>query len=242
MKICVAQTIPVRGDMEQNIQAHIQLIQLAVSNQAGLIVFPELSLTGYEPQLAKELVTDAGDQRLDTFQLLSNKHEIIIGVGLPTRAATGIAISMVIFRPGLPRETYSKNWIHADEEPYFVGASCFTGLLGGEARIAPAICYELSVPEHAAQASKNGAKVYIASVSKTTGGIARALDRLSEIAHAYSMTVLMSNQAGLAEGEVCAGMTSVWNNKGSLVEQLDGTQEGILLIDPDTQEVVKRYK
>ena len=148
---------------------------------------------------------------------------------------------MIIFRPRLPRETYSKNWLHADEEPYFVRASCFTGLLGGEARIALAICYELSVREHALQAVEKGANVYIASVSKTVGGIAKALDRLSEIAGSYSMTVMLSNQAGLAEGQVCAGRSSAWNKRGELVEQLDEVQEGILVIDLDTQEVVKRY-
>ena len=241
MKICVAQTNPISGAIEQNIQGHIQLIQLAISYGAGLIVFPELSLTGYEPTLANRLATTADDKRLDPFQELSDNHQVIVGAGLPTKAGTGVAISMVLFQPHQPRLVYSKKWIHADEEPYFASSSHFTGLLGGEARIALAICYELSVPEHAADAFRNDAKVYIASVSKTFGGIDKAFSRLSEIAQTYSMTVLLSNQVGLAEGQPCAGRSAIWNNKGELVEQLDRLREGVLLIDLGTQKVVKSY-
>lgn len=239
MKICVAQTNPVRGNIEQNIESHQKLIRLAASNNAGLIVFPELSLTGYEPELAKDLATTADDRRLDVFQILSNTHQIIIGVGLPTKTATAVAISMIIFQPHQSRQTYSKKWIHADEEPYFTGDSCFTGLLGGEARIALAICYELSVPEHAEQAFRNGAKVYLVSVSKTVGGIDKALERLSEIARTYSMTVLMSNQVGLAEGQACAGKTSIWRSDGVWAAHLDGEHEGILMIDTETHELTR---
>lgn len=240
MKICVAQTNPVKGNIAQNIENHQKLIRLAVSHGAGFIVFPELSLTGYEPALASDLATDAADERLYPFQVLSNAHQIIIGVGLPVKTGGSVAISMVIFQPQQPRLTYSKKWIHTDEEPYFKGTSDFSGLLGGEAGIALAICYELSVPEHAERAFHSGAKVYLASVSKTVGGIDKALDRLSEIARTYSMTVLMSNQVGLAEGQACAGKTSIWKTDSALAAQLDGIHEGILMIDTETDELIQK--
>ena len=40
MKICVAQTKPVKGDIKSNIDDHKKLIDLAVSNKADLIIFP----------------------------------------------------------------------------------------------------------------------------------------------------------------------------------------------------------
>jgi len=58
MKICVAQTRPVKGDIQSNIENHKKFIDLAVSGGADTIIFPELSLTGYEPELAKELATN----------------------------------------------------------------------------------------------------------------------------------------------------------------------------------------
>ena len=53
MKICVAQTRPIKGNIEANIENHINLLKLAISNEAEAVFFPELSLTGYEPELAK---------------------------------------------------------------------------------------------------------------------------------------------------------------------------------------------
>jgi len=65
MKVCVAQTRPIKEDISGNIANHIKLIELAVSLGAGTLVFPELSLTGYEPRLAEALATHQDDERLD---------------------------------------------------------------------------------------------------------------------------------------------------------------------------------
>jgi predicted amidohydrolase len=106
--------------------------------------------------------------------------------------------------------------------------------------MALAICYELSIPEHSEDAHKGGAEVYIASVAKTAGGVEKAIKTLSDIASKYSMTVLMSNCTGPSGDGECAGKSSVWNSDGLLLGQLDGTNEGIIIIDPDTQEVFEK--
>src|SRR5262245_49180133 len=43
-----AQTIPLRGDVDANLEQHARLAQVAADEQARVLVFPELSLTGYE--------------------------------------------------------------------------------------------------------------------------------------------------------------------------------------------------
>ncbi len=68
MKICVAQTRPSKGDIQSNIERHKKLIDLAVANGANIAVFPELSITGYEPERAKELATIPDDRRFEDFQ------------------------------------------------------------------------------------------------------------------------------------------------------------------------------
>ncbi|MBK7882987.1 MAG: carbon-nitrogen hydrolase family protein [Chitinophagaceae bacterium] len=221
MKICVAQTNPVKGDIQKNIDNHKRLIDLAVSNGAGIIIFPELSLTGYEPGLAKELATNTEDTRLDDFQQISNNKQVTIGVGIPVQTGTGICITMVLFQPGKTRLTYSKKYLHTDEESFFVSGQSSIDLIGNN--IALAICYELSVPEHAENAFKNGAKIYIASAVKSVKGIDKAIKRLAEIASKYSMTVLLSNCVGQCDGEGCAGKSSIWNNNGLLLAQLNDT-------------------
>ena len=240
MKICVAQTRPVKGDIQSNIENHKKLIELAVSYGADTVIFPELSITGYEPELAKELATDPDDSRFDDFQKISDTKQITIGVGVPTKNKTGISISMVLFQPRKARQMYSKKCLHSDEEPFFVSGQNSIGLIGNKANIALAICYELSVPEHAENAFQSGAGIYIASVAKSADGVEKAVRRLSEIANKYSMTVLMSNCVGHCDNFESAGKSSVWNDKGLLLGQLNDANEGIIIIDTDTQEVIEK--
>lgn len=122
MKICIAQTRPVKGDIEANIVDHINWINQAVNQNADFIIFSELSLTGYEPELAKELAIEIGDTRLNGFQEISDVKDIIICVGVPTKAKNGTCISLVIFQPNKERSLYSKQYLHEDELPYFVPA------------------------------------------------------------------------------------------------------------------------
>lgn len=240
MKICVAQTRPIKGDIQSNIDNHKKLIDLAVTYGADMVIFPELSLTGYEPELAKELATNQDDSRFDDFQKISNTSQITIGVGVPTKNNTGICISMIVFQPHKARQTYSKKYLHPDEDAFFISGQSFTGLKVNKTNIALAICYELSVPEHSENAFKSGAEIYMVSVAKFVTGVDKAMKRLSDIAKKYSMTVLMSNCVGEADGYECAGKTSIWNNKGLLVGQLNDTNEGIIIIDTDTQALIEK--
>jgi predicted amidohydrolase len=240
MKICVAQTRPVKGNIQNNIGNHKRLIDLAVSNGADMIIFPELSTTGYEPQLAKELATDPNDRRFDDFQRISDTRQVTIGVGVPTKTDTGIYISMVLFQPHKARQMYSKKYLHSDEEPFFASGQNSICLLGDEMNIALAICYELTVPEHAEEASQSGARIYIASVAKSANGVEKAVERLAEIASRYSMTVLMSNCVGHCDNFESAGRSSAWNDEGLLLGQLNDTDEGMLIFDTDTRETIER--
>jgi len=239
MKVGIAQTRPITADIPRNIQQHKTQIAKAVSSGADILIFPELSLTGYEPTLAQILAVDPDDKKLDVFQQLSDTHRLIIGAGIPTRHGDDVCISMALFQPGKPRQLYSKKYLHADEEPFFVSGQHGPGRIGED--IALAICYEISVPQHAEEAHRNGARVYIASVAKFMHGIDKALARLAEIGSSYSMTVLMSNSVGQADGYECAGKSSAWDDKGRLLGQLDGYREGILLLDTDTKEAIEIY-
>jgi len=240
MKICVAQTRPVKGDVQQNIEGHKKLIDLAVQFGAGLIVFPELSLTGYEPTLAENLAIHPNDGILNDFQKISDENKLAIGVGMPTKTANGICISMIIFQPHQPRTVYSKKYIHPDEEPYFISGPNFPIFKLNNTKIALAICYELSIPQHAEKAFENGAGIYLASVAKSAKGVKQASERFSEIARKYSMTVLMSNCTGPSDDFESVGRSAIWNSEGILLSQLGVAREGILMIDTATQELVKK--
>lgn len=240
MKICVAQTRSIKGDMQRNIENHKKLIDLAVTHGADTIFFPELSITGYEPELAKDLATTPDDRRFDDFQKIADARQITIGIGVPTKNESGICISMLIFQPGQARQTYSKKYLHADEEEFFVSGQNTSVVIGNNTKIAPAICYELSIPAHAESAFKNGAEIYLASVAKSAEGIDKAVASLSGIARKYSMTALMSNCIGPSSGFESAGRSAIWNNQGMLLGQLNGAREGILMLDTNTQEIIAK--
>ncbi len=216
------------------------MINIAVTHGADIIVVPELSLTGYEPGLAKSLATDTDDKIFDCFQEISDTNKITIGVGMPVKSSSGILISMIIFQPHQPKQTYSKQYLHEDEFPYFINGQGQVFLTIENIKIAPAICYESLLPEHSANASKNGAAIYIASVAKSASGVEKAFKHFPEVANKYAMTVLMANAVGPCDNFESAGKTSIWNNKGLLVGQLNDTHEGILIVDTETQEVTEK--
>ena len=240
MKICVAQTIPIKGDIIANIVRHRKLTNLAVTNKADAIFFPELSVTGYEPELAKDLAISQDDRRFDEFQKISDTNKITIGLGVPTNFNTGVQISMLLFQPDKPRQTYSKQQLHSDEFPYFVCGDKQVILTVGNKKIAPAICYESLQIEHSENANLLGAEIYVASVAKSQNGVDKALKHFPYIAIKYSMPVLMANCTGLCDNFESVGKTSVWNKKGILVGQLNDSKEGILIFDSETEEIIER--
>ena len=237
MKLAVAQTRPEAGNIDKNIEIHKSLIANAIANNVDLIVFPELSLTGYEPNLAKQLATDQNDHRLDIFQNISDENKIIIVAGMPTIGDDGIQISMFIFQPNQQHQIYSKQHLHTDEFPFFTNGTKELMLTIENTKIAPAICYESLLPEHAAKAAKNGANIYMAGVAKSANGISKAYKHYPEIARQYSMFVLMSNCIGPCDEFLSAGQSAIWDQQGTLVGRLNDKDEGILMMDTKTSEV-----
>jgi len=240
MKICIAQNKPVVGDIPQNIENHLGLISLALPYNPEIIIFPELSITGYDFGAALALATDINDSRFDVFQKFSDFHSVIIGIGVPLREKAKTCISMILFLPKKSRELYSKKYLHPEETMHFSPGKTTIGLIGPYQEVALAICYEISVPAHVKNVDKCGAKVYMASVAKFTNGIEASLKRLSDIGSDYNMTVMMANSVGICGNNRCAGRSTIWDNNGLLMDQLNATDEGILLLDTDTKTVVNK--
>jgi len=242
MKIAVAQTRPFIGEISANIETHKKLINSAIFHKADIIFFPELSLTGYEPKLAKTLATNQDDKIFNVFQEISNKNQISIGLGMPTSAAGGVKISMIIFQPEKLRQTYSKQKLHSDEFPFFIKGEKQIILTVNNQKIAPAICYESLQNDHSENANKLGAEIYFASVAKSQNGIDKAMVHYAAIAKKFAMPVLMSNCIGFCDNFESAGQSSVWTKQGHLAGQLEEKNEGILIFDTETERIIKCIK
>ncbi|MEZ4938832.1 MAG: GNAT family N-acetyltransferase [Crocinitomicaceae bacterium] len=239
MKICIAQTKSEKGNVQKNIENHLEFVEGAIKLKADFIVFPELSITNYEPDLAKDLATNIEDDIFSPFQEISSTNEITIGIGIPTKATDGIKISMLIFQPKKERVVYSKQLLHSDELPYFVCGKSQTFLSINGIKIAIGICYETLQREHFLNAKNQGADIYIASVAKPKEGIEKAYKHFSQIANEFNTPILMSNCVGYCDNFMSVGQSAVWDKKGVLIEQLDANNQGLLIYDTKTEKAEK---
>jgi predicted amidohydrolase len=242
MKIAIVQFKPTKGDIEKNIETHQEWIEQAARFNVHMIVFPELSLTGYEPELAAALATHKNDERFDCFQKLSDLHGITIGVGAPTREQNKLHISMILFQPQKERSTYSKQYLYHTEISIFSPATNPFVLPIESEIVAPAICYELSNPGHVAYAAQNHATMYVASVLNSVNGIDSDQQKLSAIAQKYNLTTFMANYIGESGGYQCAGRSSVWGPDGKQIIELGADEEGLIVFDTQTKEALKQTK
>lgn len=238
MKIALAQTHPITGDINANILAHEQFVLQAVAQGADAIVFSELSLTGYEPTLANSLALELHDERLQVFQRLSDTYTITILVGAPVKVNAGVQIGLLIFQPQQYVKMYGKQYLHADEKPWFVPGLNLPPVLIEDTRVGLAICYELSVEEHFKKLLPEKPDVYVASVAKFNKGIAPSYTRLTEIAKT-GLPTLFVNAVGAADNGVCAGGSAVWNKNGELLAKLDDLHEGILIFDTNSETIIR---
>src|SRR5215211_6817431 len=87
-KIAAAQVASVRGDIAGNVATHAAALAAAAKHGVSVLVFPELSLTGYEPDLAAELALTAEDVRLAPLRALARQHGIEAVVGAPRHDGT----------------------------------------------------------------------------------------------------------------------------------------------------------
>jgi predicted amidohydrolase len=231
MRVAVVQTKPVAGAVGVNVRAHETWVKKAATHAADMVFFPELSLTGYEPKQAVRLALRSDDARLDVFEMLSHALRLTIGVGAPTWGMDGVRISMIVFRPDATRIVYSKQHLHADELPYFVAGDGQVALTAGREIVVPAICYESLLDGHSAQAAALGATLYVASVAKSAGGLAKADAHYPTIARRHSLPVLMANCVGPCGDFEAVGGSAAWNGKGEPLARLPATGEGAVLLD-----------
>ncbi|MDY4373491.1 carbon-nitrogen hydrolase family protein [Pectobacterium carotovorum] len=238
MKICIAQIASVAGHVDENVKKHQDMVITASQNAVDIIVFPELSLSGYEPSLAKILALPSEEIKFDVFQSMSDEYGISIAVGYPVKFSDGIKITMIIFQPEKETLFYSKQLLHPDEMPFFKQGKQQTTLSVEGKVVVPAICYESLQPAHALEAAKLGADLYAASVAKSANGVVQAYAHYPVIARKHGMFVLVANAVGKADNFICAGQSAIWDREGKLLIQANATQEALLILDTETGKVM----
>jgi predicted amidohydrolase len=108
-KIALAQINPVLGDIQKNIKKHLAFCDKAIRNKADMIIFPELSLTGYSiKDLNTELAVNPFTTKiLEPIAEKSRKIDILCG-GVEEDERFGIFNSAFYFSNGAIEFTHKK--------------------------------------------------------------------------------------------------------------------------------------
>jgi len=244
MILAAAQTKPTRGNIEANLLDHYRLIELAVQNKAQLIVFPELSISGYEREDAQKLAFTKDDSRLDHLRKLAVENNIIIVAGAPIQNKNQLYIGEFIISPDNSVSIYTKQFLHEGEDDFFESSFDYNPMITIEdQKISFAICADIDNPLHPENACTRETDIYIASIFFTPNGIPNAYRDLKSYAKKHKMNVLMSNFSGESWGYPSAGQSAFWNNKGELAGQMNDSDSGLLLVENQndnwTSKVVK---
>lgn len=231
MILASAQTKPVRFNIDSNLLEHYQMIELAAENGADLIAFPEMSISGYERDKARELSFTPDDPRLEGLKKLSAEYDMVIIAGAPVAIGSELFIGSFIIQPEAVF-LYTKHYLHTGEENYFSSTFDYNPLIElKQEKISLAICADIDHPEHPEMASKVNTSIYIPSIFFSPGGLPGAYQNLSSYAQKYSFNILMSNFCQEAYGKPAGGKSAFWNNHGELIGNLNSEDKGLLLVE-----------
>ncbi|GHF52453.1 putative amidohydrolase [Amycolatopsis bartoniae] len=143
-------------DLVANVAAHVDLVRRA---RARVVVFPELSLTGYELD-ADTLAPD--DPRLAPLVEACAGTVALVGAPVP-----GDHIAMLAVDAAGARVVYRKMWLGDAERRRFRPGTRPAVLEVDGLRLGLGICKDTGVPEHAAATAALGIDVYVAGIVET---------------------------------------------------------------------------
>jgi len=229
-RIAAAQVPSVRGDIDGNIATHAAALAAAAEQEVSVLVFPELSLTGYEPDLAAELAITAADSRLAPLIALAREHQIeaVVGAPLQSGAAKPALGAILITARGITR-TYHKMHLGAGERTFFVPGDRPLACVVSGHTVGIAICADSSQPAHPQAYADLGANIYAAGVFLSAEWYATDAPRLAGYAARYRMLTVMANHAASVGTYTSVGKSAVWAPGGALLAQAEGV-ESVLLI------------
>jgi predicted amidohydrolase len=122
--IAAAQSTSIAGEIASNVVRHLRFGTIAADRGAQLLVFPELSLTGFEPGVARSNAVCAETPVLDSLRCLAGGAHMTVVVGAPMlNDSVELYIAALAIRPDGSTLIYTKEYLHPGEEHTFVPGS-----------------------------------------------------------------------------------------------------------------------
>jgi predicted amidohydrolase len=220
--IAVAQPPCVSHDIATNARTHAATVRSAA---ARVVVFPELSLTGYE--LDATAIT-ADDPRLSPIVEACAEAEATALAGAPVQAGDGHThIATLAIDGAGPTVAYRKMWLGGTESArYTPGEGPAVHDVDGWL-LGLAICKDTGVEQHAADTAALGVDAYVAGSVKSAEEAAAQDERARRIATEHDIWVAVASFAGSTGGGYAetAGRSAIWTRDGVAVAQA-GSEPG----------------
>lgn len=201
--IAVSQPPVVPVDIAANAATHAAAVHAAA---ARVVVFPELSLTGYEltaPLLALD------DPRLEPLVAACAATDTIALAGAPV---DGPHIAMLVIDRDGVRVAYRKQHPHGTAEARFRPGPRPEVLEVDGWRLGLAICRDTGIPEHATHTAALGIDAYVAGAADSPEADTVIADRARRISTTHGVWVAFSCFAGPTGDPFpqTAGRSGIW--------------------------------
>ena len=248
-----AQIGPTLGNLDANRELLVREVRKAERRGVDLLVFPELSLTGYFlKDMVPEVALARGDPRVKEIAALSRSVSLVVGF-VEESSGHGFFNSAAYFEGGetlhVHRKVYLPTYGLFDENRY-VGRGekirAFDTRLG---RAAILICEDAWHPSLAGIASLDGADLLIVPSASPARGVGRrggrgglAIQRVwraltGTYAAVYNQHVIFSNRVGYEDGINFWGGSEILSPGGEPLARAGRTKERLLLSPMDAANV-----
>ena len=151
MKIALAQTDTIWENKSSNMSKAEKFISEAAKEHCDIIVFPEMSLTGFSLNIDKISEAEQNSQTISFFsrQALKNKIYIMFNAALADENGKIFNKTITVDDYGNVISSYAKihPYSHGVEAKYFTGGDRIEWFNLKGATVSPFICYDMRFPE-----------------------------------------------------------------------------------------------
>jgi len=247
--IAVAQLSPALGDLERNLDLHEKIVKEARGQGVDLLLFPELSLTGY---FLKDMVPSVAltphDPRLQWFKEASREMAIVVGLVEESRDHR-FYNAAAYFEGGkllrLHRKLYLPTYGLFDEHRYFAQGDSLRTFDTRFGRMALTICEDLWHPAIPYLAALDGAECILCLSASPGRGLqsngtfanAAAWEHLNRAyAQLFTCFLYYCNRVGYEDGTCFWGGSEVISPAGTPLLKAPYFEETLLHVRIDRQE------
>ncbi|MDA1278780.1 MAG: carbon-nitrogen hydrolase family protein [Chloroflexi bacterium] len=237
-----------KAEIDVNIAAHRAVILEARSLRSDLVVFPEMSLTGYlSPAVHGDHFLDLDSSYISELIEFGSANSVDLLFGIVERNPTGQPfITQVHALNGSIAGVYRKRHLAEDETLFSPGAHSYQGSVAGSF-FGVAVCADRSVADEFVAASESGARVLFHPSAPGLYGPRRfddaswkrgfdwwresCIELHSQRAVQYGVSIAVCTQAGATIDEDFPGWAALFGPDGKIVVELPDWNEGTLLIE-----------